>query len=81
MHRRHGRSKERFAVFATGRNDMMRILGALLAAALSLLVMVCMGFAGAYQFLAQEIPAAATLRIRVAISVVRTTRPSRRGAS
>lgn len=41
---------------------MTRILGALLAAALSLLVMVCMGFAGAYQFLAPEIPAAATLR-------------------
>ena len=62
MHRGRGRSKERFAVFATGRNDMTRILGALLAAALSLLVMVCMGFAGAYQFLAPEIPAAATLR-------------------
>jgi len=41
---------------------MTRILGALLAAALSLLVMVCMGFAGAYQFLAPEIPAAASLR-------------------
>jgi penicillin-binding protein 1A len=45
-----------------GRNVMTRILGLLLAATLSLLVMVCMGFAGAYQFLAPEIPAAASLR-------------------
>ena len=62
MHRARGRSKERFAVFAMGRNVMTRILGLLLAATLSLLVMVCMGFAGAYQFLAPEIPAAASLR-------------------
>ncbi len=41
---------------------MTRILGALLAAALSVLVMVCMGFAGAYQYLAPEIPDAAALR-------------------
>ena len=41
---------------------MTRILGALLAAALSVLVMVCMGFAGAYQYLAPDIPDAASLR-------------------
>ncbi len=41
---------------------MTRILGALLAAALSVLVMVCMGFAGAYQYLAPDIPDAAALR-------------------
>jgi penicillin-binding protein 1A len=62
MHRRLGRSKERFAVFAMGRNVMTRMLGALLATALSLLVMVCMGFAGAYQYLAPDIPDAASLR-------------------
>jgi len=45
-----------------GRKVMTRILGALLAAALSVLVMVCMGFAGAYQYLAPEIPDAAALR-------------------
>jgi hypothetical protein len=32
-----------------GRNVMTRILGALLAAGLSVLVLVGMGFAGAYQ--------------------------------
>ena len=62
MHRRLGRSKERFAVLAMGRNVMTRILGALLATALSVLVLVCMGFAGAYQYLAPEIPDAASLR-------------------
>ena len=41
---------------------MTRILGALLASALSVLVLVCMGFAGAYQYLAPEIPDAASLR-------------------
>ena len=41
---------------------MTRILGALLATALSVLVLVCMGFAGAYQYLAPEIPDAASLR-------------------
>ncbi len=41
---------------------MTRILGALLAAALSVVVMVCMGFAGAYQYLAPDIPDAAALR-------------------
>jgi penicillin-binding protein 1A len=45
-----------------GRNVMMRILGALLATALSVLVLVGMGFAGAYQYLAPEIPQAASLR-------------------
>jgi penicillin-binding protein 1A len=45
-----------------GRNVMTRILGALLAAGLSLLVLVGMGFAGAYQYLATEIPQAAALR-------------------
>jgi penicillin-binding protein 1A len=45
-----------------GRNVMTRLLGALLATALSLLVMVCMGFAGAYQYLAPDIPDAASLR-------------------
>ena len=49
MHRRLGRSKERFAVLAMSRKFMTRILGALLAFALSVLVLVCMGFAGAYQ--------------------------------
>ena len=41
---------------------MTRILGTLLAAALTLLLLVCMGFAGAYQYLAPEIPDAASLR-------------------
>ena len=41
---------------------MTRILGALLAFALSVLVLVCMGFAGAYQYLAPDIPDAASLR-------------------
>ena len=41
---------------------MTRILGALLATAWSLLVLVCMGFAGAYQYLAPDIPDAASLR-------------------
>ncbi len=41
---------------------MTRILGALLATALSVLVLVGMGFAGAYQYLAPEIPDAASLR-------------------
>ena len=41
-----------------GRNVMTRILGALLATAWSLLVLVCMGFAGAYQYLAPDIPEA-----------------------
>jgi len=41
---------------------MTKIPGALLAAALSVAVMVCMGFAGAYQYLAPEIPDAASLR-------------------
>jgi penicillin-binding protein 1A len=41
---------------------MMKVLGALLAAALSVAVTVCMGFAGAYQYLAPEIPDAASLR-------------------
>ncbi|MDH5175278.1 MAG: penicillin-binding protein 1A [Gammaproteobacteria bacterium] len=41
---------------------MTRILGALLAAGLSVLVLVGMGFAGAYQYLAPEIPQAAALR-------------------
>ena len=41
---------------------MMKVLGALLAAALSVLVMVGMGFAGAYQYLAPDIPQAASLR-------------------
>jgi penicillin-binding protein 1A len=45
-----------------GRNVMTRILCALLAAAWSVLVLVCMGFAGAYQYLAPEIPEAASLR-------------------
>jgi penicillin-binding protein 1A len=45
-----------------GRNVMKRILGALLAAGLSVLVLVGMGFAGAYQYLAPEIPQAAALR-------------------
>jgi penicillin-binding protein 1A len=45
-----------------GRKVMMKVPGALLAAALSLAVMVCMGFAGAYQYLAPEIPDAASLR-------------------
>ena len=62
MHRRLGRSKERFAVLAVGRNVMTRILGALLATAWSVLVLVCMGFAGAYQYLSPEIPDAASLR-------------------
>ncbi len=62
MHRASVRSKERFAVFAMDRNVMMRILKALLAAALTLPVLVCMGFAGAYQYLAPEIPQAASLR-------------------
>jgi len=62
MHRRLGRSKERFAVLAMSRKFMTRILGALLATALSVLVLVCMGFAGAYQYLAPEIPDAASLR-------------------
>jgi len=44
------------------RKFMTRILGALLATALSVLVLVCMGFAGAYQYLAPEIPDAASLR-------------------
>ena len=62
MHRAPGCSKERFAVFAMGRIVMMRVLGALLAAVLSVLVLVGMGFAGAHQYLAAEIPQAATLR-------------------
>jgi penicillin-binding protein 1A len=62
MHRASGRIKERVAVFAMGRNVMMRILGALLATTLSVLVLVGMGFAGAYQYLASEIPQAASLR-------------------
>ena len=41
---------------------MTRIIGALLATALSVLVLVGMGFAGAYQYLAPEIPDAAALR-------------------
>lgn len=41
---------------------MTRILGALLATAWSVLVLVGMGFAGAYQYLAPEIPDAASLR-------------------
>jgi penicillin-binding protein 1A len=45
-----------------GRNVMMRFLGAVLAAAISCVVLVGMGFAGAYQFLAPEIPQAASLR-------------------
>jgi penicillin-binding protein 1A len=45
-----------------GRNVMTRILGALLVTAWSVLVLVCMGFAGAYQYLAPEIPDAASLR-------------------
>ena len=62
MHRRIGRSKERFAVLAMSRKFMTRIIGALLATALSVLVLVGMGFAGAYQYLAPEIPDAAALR-------------------
>jgi penicillin-binding protein 1A len=45
-----------------GRKFMTRILGALLATAVSVLVLVGMGFAGAYQYLAPEIPDAASLR-------------------
>ncbi|MDH4311043.1 MAG: penicillin-binding protein 1A [Gammaproteobacteria bacterium] len=41
---------------------MKRIPGALVATALSVLVLVCMGFAGAYQYLVPEIPDAASLR-------------------
>ncbi|MCX7052986.1 MAG: penicillin-binding protein 1A [Proteobacteria bacterium] len=41
---------------------MTRIVGVLLATTLSVLVLVCMGFAGAYQYLAAEIPDAASLR-------------------
>jgi penicillin-binding protein 1A len=45
-----------------GRNVMSRILGAVLATGLTFIALVAMGFAGAYQYLAPEIPAAATLR-------------------
>ncbi|HSO46445.1 MAG TPA: transglycosylase domain-containing protein, partial [Rhizobiaceae bacterium] len=41
---------------------MTRVLGGLLALAFTLLLLVGMGFAGAYQYLAAEIPDAATLR-------------------
>ncbi len=41
---------------------MTRVLGGLLALALTLVLLVGMGFAGAYQYLAPEIPDAAALR-------------------
>jgi penicillin-binding protein 1A len=41
---------------------MTRVLGGLLALAFTLLLLVGMGFAGAYQYLAPDIPDAATLR-------------------
>jgi penicillin-binding protein 1A len=62
MHRASWGIKERVAVLATGRNVMTRVLGGLLALALTLVLLVAMGFAGAYQYLAPEIPDAAALR-------------------
>jgi len=62
MHRASQGIKERVAVLATGRNVMTRVLGGLLALALTLVLLVGMGFAGAYQYLAPEIPDAAALR-------------------
>ena len=62
MHRAQGRSKERVADFAKGCDVMTRLLAALLGIALSLALLVLLGFAGAYQFLAPEIPDAAALR-------------------
>jgi penicillin-binding protein 1A len=62
MHRPPWCIKEQVAVLATGRNVMTRILGVLLALAFTLLLLVGMGFAGAYQYLAPELPDAATLR-------------------
>jgi penicillin-binding protein 1A len=62
MHRAPRGIKEQVAVLATGRNVMTRVLGGLLATALTLVLLVGMGFAGAYQYLAPEIPDADALR-------------------
>ena len=48
--------------FGNGLDVMKRLLAALLALLFSVPALVLMGFAGAYQFLAPEIPSAATLR-------------------
>ena len=61
MHTAIGRSKEQVAVLAIGRY-VMRMLAALLGALFSAAVLVLLGFAGAYQFIAPEIPEAAALR-------------------
>src|SRR5512134_3211212 len=61
MHTVCGRSKEQVAVLAIGRY-VMRMLAALLGALFSVAVLVLLGFAGAYQFIAPEIPEAAALR-------------------
>ena len=60
MHRRHGCSKERFAVLAMGRNVMTRILGALLATAWSVLVVVGMAVVYDWAERPAELPAPLT---------------------
>ena len=48
--------------FENGSDAMKRVLAALLALLFSAAAAVTMGFAGAYQFLAPELPEAAALR-------------------
>ena len=62
MHSQPGRSKERIADLAMERNALTRVAIALLALVLTLALAVMLGFAGAYQFLASDIPDAAALR-------------------
>lgn len=62
MHRGADGSKERVADFAMSRNVKRKVTATLAVVVLSLALLVLMGFAGAYQFLAPEIPDAAALR-------------------
>jgi penicillin-binding protein 1A len=62
MHTGARSSKERVTKLANGRTVVVRTLGGLLVLALAAVVLVVMGFAGAYQYLAPEIPDAEALR-------------------
>ena len=62
MHRGADGSKEQVADLAMSSNVLTRITAALAASVLSLALLVLMGLAGAYQYLAPEIPEADALR-------------------
>ncbi|NJD30434.1 MAG: PBP1A family penicillin-binding protein [Gammaproteobacteria bacterium] len=62
MHRGADGSKEQVAHLAKSSNVLTKVTGAVVAALLSLALLVLLGFAGAYQYLAPEIPEADALR-------------------